>query len=324
MATAYWASRLLYVATKLELADHLAEGPQSAETLAARTGTHPGALYRVMRTLAALGVLTEDGARQFALTPLGEALKRDAPGAARATVLTLAGDWIWRGWEQLLYSVETGRSGLEHSLGEPMFDWLGHHPADAALFSQTMIGFHGAEPAAVAAAYDFSTLASIVDVGGASGDLLTTILGSCPGANGVLFDLPHAVVNAPALIQERQLSKRVQIQTGNFFDAVPAGGDAYLLSHVIHDWSEGQCLTILANCRRAMKPEGRLLIVEMVIPDGNTPHPGKMLDMMMLVGPGGQERTEPEYRALLGKAGFRLARVVPTASAVSVVEGFPA
>jgi hypothetical protein len=187
-----------------------------------------------------------------------------------------------------------------------------------------MIGFHGTEPAAVAAAYDFSALASIVDVGGASGDLLTTILGTCQGINGVLFDLPQAVVSAPGLIQGRGLSERVQVQTGNFFDAVPAGGDAYLLSHVIHDWSEDQCLTILANCRKAMKPAGRLLIVEMVIPEGNTPHPGKMLDMMMLVAPGGQERTEPEYRALLGKAGFRLTKVVPTASAVSVVEAMPA
>jgi hypothetical protein len=136
----------------------------------------------------------------------------------------------------------------------------------------------------------------------------------------VLFDLPHGVVDAPALIQARGLSDRISIQTGSFFEGVPSGGDAYLLSHVIHDWTENQCLTILGNCRTAMSPAGKLLLVEMVIPEGNAPHPGKMLDMMMLVGPGGQERTEPEYRALLAKAGFRLTRVVPTASAVSVVE----
>ena len=320
MATAYWASRLLYVTAKLSLADHLANGPQSAESLAAATSTHAGALYRLMRTLAGLGLLTEDEGHHFALTPLGQALKSDAPGAARATVLTLAGDWIWRGFEHVLYSLETGKSGVEHSLGEPMFDWLGKHPADAALFSETMIGFHGAEPAAVAAAYDFSGLETIVDVGGASGDLLTTVMANQPAARGVLFDLPHAVVGAPALIETRGLSHRVSIHTGSFFDAVPAGGDVYLLSHIIHDWTEAQCLTILGNCRAAMKPGGKLLIVEMVIPEGNDPHPGKMLDMMMLVGPGGQERTVPEYRALLGKAAFRLTRVVPTASAVSVVE----
>jgi hypothetical protein len=323
MATAYWASRLLYAAAKLRLADHLAGGPQTAETLAASTGTHPGALYRLMRTLASLGLLTENGARQFALTPLGDALRSDAPGFARATVLTLAGDWIWGGFEHLLYSIETGRSGLEKSLGEPMFDWLGKRPADAALFSETMIGFHGLEPAAVAAAYDFAGLETLVDVGGASGDLLTTVLGSHPGIRGVLFDLPQALVDAPARVQTRGLTDRVSIQAGSFFDAVPAGGDAYLLSHIIHDWTEDQCLAILGNCRKAMSPAGRVLIVEMVIPDGNAPHPGKMLDMMMLVGPGGQERTEPEYRALLDKAGFHLTRVVPTASAVSVVEAIP-
>jgi hypothetical protein len=324
MATAYWASRLLYVAAKLNLADHLAAGPQGADTLAVTTGTHAGALYRLMRTLAGLGLLTENGSKQFALTPLGEALKSDAPGFARATVLTLAGDWIWRGFEHVLYSVETGKSGLERSLGEPLFDWLGKHPADAALFSETMVGFHGTEPAAVAAAYDFSGLETLVDVGGATGDLLTTVLGSHPGIRGVLFDLPPAVVNAPALIQARGLADRVRIQTGSFFDTVPGGGDAYLLSHIIHDWTEDQCLTILGNCRKAMNPAGRLLIVEMVIPEGNVPHPGKMLDMMMLVGPGGQERTVREYRALLDKAGLRLARVVPTASAVSVVEAVQA
>jgi hypothetical protein len=323
MATAYWGSRILYVAAKLRLADHLADGPQSAETLAAATGTQAAALYRLMRTLASLGVLTENGAQQFALTPLGAALRSDAPNPTRATVLTLAGDWIWRGFEHMLYSVETGRSGLEHSLKEPMFDWLGKHPADAALFSETMIGFHGLEPAAVAAAYDFSPLDTVVDVGGASGALLTTIVGNQQSTRGVLFDLPHAVVDAPALIQARGLSDRITIQTGSFFDAVPAGGDAYLLSHVIHDWTEDQCLAILANCRKVLGPAGKLLIVEMVIPEGNAPHPGKMLDMMMLVGPGGQERTESEYRALLGKAGFRLTRVVPTASPVSVVEAIP-
>lgn len=324
MATAYWASRLLYVAAKLNLADHLADGPKSAASLAAPTGTHAPSLHRVMRTLASLGLLIEDGQHRFALTPLGEALKSGAPGSARATVLTLAGDWIWHGFEQFLYSVETGKSGLEKSLGEPIFTWLAKHPEDASLFSETMIGVHGMEPAAVAAAYDFSALQTIVDVGGASGYLLSTILESYPRPRGILFDLPHVVRDAPALLHVRGLEERVTIESGSFFETVPHGGDAYVLSHVIHDWTEGQCLTILGNCHRVMKPDGRLLIIEMVLPAGNDPHPGKMLDMMMLVGPGGQERTEPEYRELLGKAGFRLTRVVPTQSAVSVVEAVTA
>jgi hypothetical protein len=203
MAVAFWTSRIVYVAAKLCLADHLSNAPKSADELAGETGTHAPSLYRVMRTLASLGILTEDdGTHQFALTPLGEALQSGAPGSAHATILTLAGDWAWRGWEHLLYSVETGKSGYEKSLGMlPMFDRLAKSPRDASLFSETMIGFHGAEPATVAAAYDFSGLTTIVDVGEATGNLLTTILGSQPRTRGILFDLPHVVSDAPALIR---------------------------------------------------------------------------------------------------------------------------
>jgi hypothetical protein len=206
----------------------------------------------------------------------------------------------------------------------PVFDWLAKHPEEASLFSETMVGFHGAEPPAVASAYDFSGLKTVVDVGGATGNLLAGILEKHRGARGILFDLPHVVKDAPALLKSRGLADRVAIESGSFFERVPAGGDAYLLSHVIHDWSEAQCLTILGHVRRALAPGGRVLIIEMVLPPGNVPHPGKMLDMMMLVGPGGQERTEEEYRALLEKAKLRLTRVVPTPSAVSVVEAVPA
>jgi len=235
-------------------------------------------------------------------------------------VLTIAGDWWTRGFGELLYSVETGKSGFEKSLGAPLFDWLAKNPDAASLFSETMIGFHGAEPPAIAAAYDFSSVTTIVDVGGASGHLLTTILGRFPKPRGILLDLAHVVRDAPALIEARGLSDRVTIQAGSFFESVPRGGDVYLLSHIIHDWSEDRCLTILGNCRRAMAPSGRLLIIEMVLPAGDAPHPGKMLDLVMLVGPGGQERTEREYGELLDRAGFRLTRVVPTTTPVSIVE----
>ena len=320
MAMAHWVSRIAYVAAKLGLADHLASGPKTADDLAGPTGTHAPSLYRLMRALTNLNILTEDATHRFALTPLGEALKTGAPGSARPSILTLASDWMSRGWEQLLYSVQTGGCGFEQSLGTPLFDWLAKHPEEASLFSQTMMGFHGAEPAAITAAYNFSGLSTLIDVGGATGHLLTTILAGNPASRGILYDLPHVVRDAPALIQARGLTDRVTIEAGSFFERVPSGGDAYLLSHIIHDWTEAQCLTILGHCRRAMAPGSRLLIVEMVLPSENVPHPGMMLDMMMLVGPGGQERTEPEYRTLLGKAGFRLTRLVPTETAVSVVE----
>jgi len=273
-----------------------------------------------MRTLASLGVLTEREAERFALTPLGEALKMGAPGAARSTLIAFGGEWFRQGWGELLYSLQTGKPGFDKALGMPLFEYLKQNPEEASHFSAAMVGFHGPEPPTVAAAYDFSRFKTIVDVGGATGNMLAAILSRHVGPRGVLFDRPHVVRDAPALLKARGVEERVTIEPGNFFDSVPAGGDAYVLSHIIHDWTEDQCLTILGHCRKAMKPDGRLLIVEMVLPAGDTPHPGKILDMVMLVIPGGQERTEAEYAALLGKAGFRLTRVVPTASAVGVVE----
>ena len=237
MAMAHWVSHIVYVAAKLSVADHLANGAKLADELAGPTGTQAPALYRLMRTLAHLGILTEDDSHRFALTPLGDALKTGAPGSARASILTLASDWMSRGLGQLLYSVETGKSGFEKSLGMPIFDWLAKHPQEASMFSETMVGIHGAEPPAVAAAYDFSNFATIVDVGGATGNLLTTILGECPGPRGILYDLPHVVRDAPTLIQARGLAERITVESGSFFERVPSGGEAYLLSHIIHDWT---------------------------------------------------------------------------------------
>jgi hypothetical protein len=202
----------------------------------------------------------------------------------------------------------------------PLFEYLAQHSDEASLFSETMVGLHGQEPSAVATAYDFSTFNTIVDVGGATGNMLAAILSRHAGPSGVLFDLPHVVADAPLLLKESGVNDRVKIEAGDFFNAVPSGGDAYILSHIIHDWDEDQCLTILSHIRKAMKSNGRLLIVEMVLPEGDTPHPGKMLDMVMLLLSGGRERTEAEYGALLSKGGFKLTRTVPTSSAVSIVE----
>jgi hypothetical protein len=323
LGTAYWVSRTVYAAAKLGLADHLAGGPKTAIELAGPTHTHAPSLHRLMRTLASLGILSEDSNHRFALAPLGEALKTGAPGSARAVILALAGDWWWRSWEDFLYCLETGKTGMENAFGMTIFEYLAKHPEEASYFNEAMIGFHGGEPPAVAVAYDFSGFDAVVDVGGGTGNLLAAILKRHPRPRGVLFDLPHVVREAPALIQMHGLADRATVEVGNFFESVPAGGDAYLLSHVIHDWNEDQCLTILENCRKAMKPSGRLLIIEMVLPAGDTPHPGKMLDMAMLVVPGGQERTAQEYGTLVGRSDFRLTRVVPTESAVCVVEALP-
>ena len=320
MGTAYWVSQFVITAAEMRLADHLADGPRSAQELAAVTGTNPRALHRFMRTLASLGVLADSGGGRFAVTPLGAALKTDAPGSARSTVLAMGGSVIRQAFAEFRYSLETGNTALEKVAGMPFFDYLAQHPDEAAQFSEAMVGIHGAEPPAVAAAYDFSTCGTIVDVGGATGNMLGHILKRHPKPRGVLFDRPHVVTDAPALLRAHGVEDRVTIEHGNFFERVPPGGDAYILSHIIHDWNEEQCLTILGNCRSAMKPGARLLLVEFVLPEGDVPHFGKIADMVMLVVPGGEERTGPEYGVLLAAAGLKMTRVVPTASDVSIVE----
>lgn len=321
MILAQFVSRLIHLTATLKLADYLADGPKTAEELASLTSTHPPSLYRVLRTLSSLGFFTEDEVHRFSLRPLGETLKSGTP--THAAALILAGELVSRSLDHFLYCVQTGKTGSQKAFGMPMFDWLAAHPAEASLFNDTMVGFHGMEPATVAAAYDFSGFGTIADVGGSTGNMLATILRQYAGPRGILFDMPHVVRDAPALIQQRGLTDRIRIESGSFFETVPAGADAYILSHIIHDWTEEQCLTILGNCRRSMNAQARLLLVEMVLPAGDTPHPGKMLDMVMLTMTGGQERTPAEYSTLLGKAGFRMTRVVPTASPVSIVEAIP-
>ncbi|HTV04696.1 MAG TPA: methyltransferase [Acidobacteriaceae bacterium] len=315
------AGRLVHLAAALKLPDHLADGPRSAEELASHTATYAPALYRVMRTLASLGFFTEDAEHRFSLLPLGAVLKSGTPSYAVA--VAFGGEMTMRGLDEFLYSVQTGKAGFERAYGAPLFDWLGTHPEEAALYSQAMVGFNGMEPPAIAAAYDFSVFRTIADLGGSTGNMLATILTRHPGPQGILFDLPHVVEKAPALLQQRGVADRIRIEAGSFFECVPVGADAYILSHVIHDWNHEQCLTILGNCRRAMNSNSRLLLAEMVLPEGDTPHPGKMLDMVMLIMPGGEERTALQYGALLDEAGFRMTRVVPTASPVSIVEAVP-
>jgi hypothetical protein len=324
MSLGYSMPFLLRTAAQLCLADHLAGGARTAEQLAAATGTHAPSLYRLLRTLACNGVFSEDDAHRFSLTPLAEPLRSDVPGSVRTSILSITGDLFIVPWSKLLYSVQTGQSAFDKCFGVPFFDHLTSNPDEAAMFADLLIGLNSADAPAVAAAYDFSSVAHIADVGGATGHLLATVLASHRGPRGSLFDLPHNQTGAAELIQSRGMADRISFSPGNFFESVPAGCDLYLLSHIIHDWSEAQCLAILGNCRRAMSPTSRLLIIEMVLSEGNAFHPGKMLDITMLTMTSGQERTEPEYRALLEKANFRLTRVIPTRAAVSIVEAIPA
>jgi hypothetical protein len=321
MTIAHWVGELLLQAAEMSLADKFTgDAPRTATDLAGEYGMRHRELYRFLRALTGLGLLASAGDDSFRLTDLGAALKTGAPGAARSAVIALIGDMVKPAWKEFDHGLITGDTGFEKAHRMSLFEYLQKNPGMATFFSETMVGFHGREPPAVAEAYDFSGIGSLVDVGGASGNMLGHVLSRHPGVKGVLYDLPHVVVDAPPLLESFGVKDRVTIEAGSFFESVPAGHDAYLLSHIIHDWDDGENATILGNVRRAMKPDGKLLIVEMVLPESDEPHMGKMLDMMMLLVPGGEERTPSEYARLLEPNGFRMTRVVPTASPVSVVE----
>jgi hypothetical protein len=323
LISGYWHSQCVYVAAKLGIADLLANGPQSVDDLAQKTGTHRPSLFRLLRALASLGVFAEETGQRFRLTPAAEPLRRDVPGSQWAMAVMM-GEEHFRAWGELLYSVRTGKIGFDKVFGRPVFEFLSQNPEQAAIFDKAMVGVHGRETSAMLDVYDFSAFASVVDIGGGNGSTLSGILKKHPSIHGTLFDLPGVIQRAGVAVDTAGLLDRIHLVAGDFFESVPAGADAYVLRHIIHDWEEDKAIRILTNVRQAIARDGRLLVVESVIPPGNEPFFGKLLDITMLVIPGGQERTEQEYRDLFGKAGFRLVRIVPTAAEVSVIEGVAA
>jgi hypothetical protein len=320
MITGYWISQAIYAAAKFGIADHLRDGPKTIGELAGATSTNEDALYRLLRALASVGVFTEEDPRRFSLTPLAEPLRSDVAGSKRALAL-MCGDEQFRAWAEIDYSVRTGKIAFDKIFGKPVFDYLGEHPDKARIFDAAMVGIHGRESNAVLAAYDFSGIGVVADIGGGNGSQITEILKKHTRMKGILFDLPHVIERAKERIQPSGVLDRCQLVSGSFFDAVPQGAAAYILRHIIHDWDEEKCLTILRNCHRAMPSASKLLVIESVIPPGNQPFQGKFLDLHMLLIPGGKERTENEYRKLFERAGFELARIVPTGTEVSIVEG---
>lgn len=319
MITGYWVSQAIYAAAKFNIAEHLNDGPKSVEELAQITSTDTDALYRLLRALASVGIFTEGESRQFSLTPMAEPLRSDVPGSKRALAL-MAGDEQFRTWAEIDYSIQTGKIAFEKVFGKPIFDYLGENPDKARIFDAAMTGIHGRESNAILDAYDFSGFGVLADIGGGNGSLMSEMLQKHTAMKGILFDLPHVVEHAKNNIESAGVSDRCDVVGGNFFEAVPEGADAYLMRHIIHDWDDAKSLTILRNCHRVMPAESKLLLVESVIPSGNKPFGGKFLDLVMLLIPGGKERTEEEYRALLSKAGFKLSRIVPTETEVSIIE----
>jgi hypothetical protein len=251
---------------------------------------------------------------------MAECLRSDVPGSQRSLAI-MNGEEHYRSWGELLHSVQTGAPAFDHLYGMPVFDFLSRNPEQAAVFDEAMVGVHGRETAAMLDAYDFAGIGTLADVGGGNGSLLTAVLQKYPTMRGILFDLEGVAGRATANLRAAGLSDRCEVLSGSFFDSVPSGADAYLMRHIIHDWDDERATKILKNVHTAMRPDGKLLLVEGIIPPANEPAFGKLLDLTMLVIPGGKERTEDEYRKLYAACGFDLTRVVPTAAEVSVIEG---
>jgi predicted O-methyltransferase YrrM len=317
----FWVSRAIYIAAELGIADLLADGPRTVTDLAATTNTHQPSLYRILRLLASEGVFAEREDGRFELTPRAAGLRQGSP--ARLQVLFLGRPASWQAAGNLSHTVRTGETAFQRVHGMDFFEYNRQHPEDQALFDQLMTSQTRPVARAVAGKYDFTSMASIIDVGGGQGVSAIEILTVHPHLKGAVFDQPAVAANAAAAIAEAGLSQRCEAIGGDFFASVPDGHDAYVLKYILHDWNDAECVAILGSCRRAMGAGGRLLVVEAIMSAGNEPSFGKTQDINMLINVGGSERTEAEYRALYKAAGFELTRSIPVMGDLHIIEGVP-
>lgn len=303
----YLVSQAIMAVTQLDVADHLAAGPVSADQLAARVGADPGALYRFLRVLAAEGLFVENADGTFALTELGSLLRSDIPGSLRHFV-TLMGGEAYLAWSAAAHSLRTGQPAFEAVHGKPMFEWLRDNPAASATFNEAQAGLVTLRLLPLVDR-PWSGVGTVVDVGGGHGTLLVTLLSRHLHLHAVLFDLPHVAAEAQRMLDSSPVLDRCRIVPGDFFTAVPPGGDVYVLAQILHDWQDAEATAILRQCRAAMAPHARLLILEQVVRDDGEPSAAKLLDLHMLILLGGQERTESRWYRLLRGAGFAIAEI---------------
>ena len=314
-------SRAVYAASSFEIADLLAKSPSDAQTLARVCGADAGALYRVLRALASVGVFAEDENGKFSNTPMSELLRSEVAGSLRALSMMYGDDDVWAAWGLIRNSVRTGDAGLNQVVGMHAFDHYARHPEKAKIFDQAMVSSSSLVNRALTEAYDFSQFGRIVDVAGGYGSTLSAVLKATPGLRGVLYDMPHVIENAAARIAEQGLADRCELAAGNMFESVPSGADAYFMKHILHDWDDAACGKILTAIRAAIPAHGRLLVSEKLIQPGPAGYYGKITDLVMLVhNQGGRERTEAEYRELFARGGFKLIRIVPTVAEHSLLE----
>ena len=323
LVNGFQVSQAISVAATLGIADLVADGPRTSSDLAAATASDPRALHRLLRALAAVGVFIEGDDEQFGLGALGEHLRTDGQLSIAGWAAYVGSEAYWAAWGNLLHSVRTGETAFVAVHGVDPWLYRSTRPEESAVFDRAMASLTALVSKAVIAAYDFGDFGVVVDVGGGTGAFLADILASNPGVRGVLFDQPHVVSGAPALLSAAGVDTRCEVVGGSFFDFVPDGGDAYVMKAVIHDWDDERAEAVLRTCRRQLSPSAVLLLVERVLAPPNEGAAGKMSDLNMLVSPGGQERTLPEFTALLGRCGFGSVREVPTRGPVSVIEARP-
>lgn len=320
MMSGYWVSQTIYSAARLGIADLLKEGPRTASDLAAALEANEDFLYRLMRALGTLGILAEETGKVFRLSPLGELLRADAPNTLRPIALMLGAEH-YQAWGKLSDGVMSGKTPFEMVYGSQCFEYFEKNPHASEIFNEAMTSLVENEVSVITSAYDFSQFELLVDVGGGHGRLLSGILKQNPKLSGIVFDQPHVIDGATAHFRAEGVAERAKAEGGDFFISVPGNGDAYILSHIIHDWSDERARNILENIHKAMRPGGKLLLAETVITPGAEALMGTLMDLNMLVmTPGGRERTQDEYRQLLASAGFKLQQITPVSPTVSMIE----
>jgi len=322
MGSGYMVAAALYPVVKLGIPDILANGSATAAQLAAKTNTNEDFLHRAMRMLASFGIFAEHERRTFALTAMSEKLCSNVRGSVRDMVLWMSNPFHFQVWADMEYALKTGKNATEHIFGKPCFEVFAPGEEITHEFNNAMTNISAGTIPAVLDAYSFSGMRTLVDIGCGHGKLLCEILSAYPQMKGILFDMESVVCGTTSNVEKHCVGNRMKVVAGSFFESVPKGGDAYIMQHIIHDWDDDKALTILKNVRRALEGvvDGKLLILDGVVAPNSGPDFKKMLDLEMMLMPGGRERTEAEFRELLGRAGFKLMRIVPTKSMVAVIE----
>ena len=320
LVSGMWAAQAVATAARLGIPDQLAHGPRTAAEIATALGADASAVYRLLRGIASVGVLAVEHDGRFALTPVGECLRSGVPGSMRALIIAEMAPGHWLPWANLEHSVRTGKPAAPKALGMDVWEYYKRNADEGFLFAEAMSGMSAMAMQAVLASYSFAGARKVVDVGGSHGAFVAAVLQREPAARGVLFDRPEVVEGAGATLEAAGVTDRVERVGGDFFQSVPAGGDVYLLKHILHDWNDEECVKILGRVREAMAPDGRVVVAEMLISDQGPPSPAPLLDLNMLVMLSGRERTAEEFGGLFAKAGLKLHGVTPTHSPVAVIE----